>query len=119
LAFNSERALYGLVALYIEGRGIDFVMEGFSYTRSVYIISDQAEKIASQLLTGLGRGVTAFHGWGAYTGQEREILLCVVTRGGVSPLKELVYKVDPQAFRIVSPESEVVGRGFKPLGESP
>jgi len=119
LAFNWERALYGLVALYIEGQGIDFVMEGFSYTRSVYIISDQAEKIPAQLLTGLGRGVTAFHGRGMYTRQEREILLCVVTQGEVSPLKELVYEVDPQAFLIVSPASEVVGRGFKPLEENP
>ena len=95
------------------------IMEGFSYTRSVYNISDQAKKIATQLLAGLGRGVTAFHGRGMYTGQEREILLCVVTQGEMSPLKELVYKVDPQAFLIVSPASEVVGLGFKPLEESP
>ncbi len=54
-----------------------------------------------------------------YTGQEREIHLCVVTQGEVSPLKELVYKVDPQAFLIVSPAREVVGRGFKPLEEHP
>lgn len=54
-----------------------------------------------------------------YTGQEREIHLCVVTQGEVSPLKELVYKVDPQAFIIVSPAREVVGRGFKPLEEHP
>jgi hypothetical protein len=52
---------------------------------------------------------------GIYTGQEREILLCVVTRGEVSLLKGLVYKVDPQTILIISPASEVVGRGLKPL----
>jgi uncharacterized membrane-anchored protein YitT (DUF2179 family) len=62
------------------------------------------------------RGVTALHGRGMYTQQEREVLMVAVTVTEIAQLKALVNAEDPDAFVIVTPAQEVLGRGFQPLG---
>ncbi|MBC6939622.1 MAG: DUF2270 domain-containing protein [Chloroflexi bacterium] len=79
------------------------------------IITDQAEAVSERILTDLKRGVTAVSGKGMYTGQEKSILLCALTVTEVYNLKAAVAKKDPNAFVIVSPAQEVLGRGFIPL----
>ena len=79
------------------------------------IVTDKAETVSSRILTDLKRGVTAMSGKGMYTGQERAVLLCAITVTEVHNLKAAVAKEDPQAFVIVSPAQEVLGRGFNPL----
>jgi uncharacterized membrane protein len=81
------------------------------------IITSNAETVSARILKDLGRGVTALSGKGMYTGQERSVLLCALTATEVHTLKSAVVKEDPQAFVIVSPAQEVLGRGFAPLGE--
>lgn len=81
------------------------------------IITTQAEAVSNRILTDLGRGVTALIGKGMYTGQERAVLMCALTVTEVHNLKSAVAKEDAQAFVIVSPAQEVLGRGFAPLDE--
>ncbi|NLA27224.1 MAG: YitT family protein, partial [Firmicutes bacterium] len=81
----------------------------------VLIITSHAEEMNRRLLRGLGRGVTRFSGRGGYTGEEREILLCIVTRPQVARLKELIYELDPSAFVIIGNAGEVHGEGFKEI----
>jgi len=81
------------------------------------IITSQAETVSKRILTDLGRGVTAMQGKGMYTGSERSILMCALTVTEVHNLKTAVAKEDPQAFVIVSPAQEILGRGFNPLEE--
>ncbi len=81
------------------------------------IITDKAEVVASRILTDLKRGVTSLAGKGMYTGREHSVLLCAVTVTEVNNLKIAVAKEDPNAFVIVSPAQEVLGRGFNPLEE--
>lgn len=79
------------------------------------IISNKAESVSKRILTDLGRGVTAMQGKGMYTGQDRSILMCALTVTEVHNLKNAVAKEDSQAFVIVSPAQEILGRGFNPL----
>jgi hypothetical protein len=82
------------------------------------IITNKADTVSKRILTDLGRGVTAMSGKGMYTGQKRAILLCALTVTEVHNLKTAVAKEDAQAFVIVSPAQEILGRGFNPLDES-
>ncbi|NWG33965.1 MAG: DUF2270 domain-containing protein [Chloroflexi bacterium] len=82
-----------------------------------HIITTKAEAVAQRILNDLGRGVTAVSGKGMYTGADRFILMCALTVTEVHNLKAAVAKEDPQAFVIVSPAQEVLGRGFNPLAE--
>ncbi|MEP7133528.1 MAG: DUF2270 domain-containing protein [Chloroflexota bacterium] len=81
------------------------------------IITDKAEAVSTRILSDLRRGVTAMQGKGMYTGNDRSVLMCALTVTEVHNLKSAVAKEDPQAFVIVSPAQEILGRGFNPLEE--
>lgn len=81
------------------------------------VITEKPKLVADQILTDLRRGVTALPGKGMFTGQNRSVLLCAITISEVHNLKAAVAKEDPNAFVIVSPAQEVLGRGFNPLEE--
>ncbi|HXF84371.1 MAG TPA: DUF2270 domain-containing protein [Anaerolineales bacterium] len=81
------------------------------------VITNKAQAVANRILTDLQRGVTAIPGKGMYTGADRTVLLCALTVTEVHNLKTVVAKEDPQAFVIVSPAQEILGRGFLPLEE--
>jgi uncharacterized membrane protein len=82
-----------------------------------FVITSQAEAVSNRILADLGRGVTAMSGKGMYTGTDRAVLMCALTVTEVHNLKTAVAKADPQAFVVVSPAQEVLGRGFHPLAE--
>ena len=81
------------------------------------IITDKTEAVSNRILTDLHRGVTAMPGKGMYTGKEHSVLMCALTITEAHNLKSAVAKEDPQAFVIVSPAQEILGRGFNPLEE--
>lgn len=81
------------------------------------VITGKAEEVSKRILSDLGRGVTAMQGKGMYTGSERTVLMCALTVTEAHNLKAAVAKEDPQAFVIVSPAQEILGRGFNPLAE--
>jgi hypothetical protein len=80
------------------------------------IVTEHPQAIADHVLTDLRRGATALHGRGMYTQQERDVLMVAVTVTEMAQLKSLVKLHDPNAFVIVAPAQEVLGRGFKSLG---
>jgi hypothetical protein len=80
------------------------------------IVATKPKEVADRILKDLKRGVTALHGRGMYSEQERDVLMVAVTLTEMGQLKALVSDVDPNAFVIVSPAKEVLGRGFQPLG---
>jgi uncharacterized membrane protein len=82
------------------------------------IIANKPQAVSDRILKDLHRGVTALHGRGMYTQQEREVLMVAVTVTEMAQLKALVSAEDPNAFVIVSPAREVLGRGFQPLGRA-
>jgi len=79
------------------------------------VITDRAQAVSDQILKELNRGVTAMPGTGMYTGKSHSVLLCALTVTEANHLKAVVSATDPQAFVIVSPAQEILGRGFLPL----
>lgn len=114
IVFQSvELMLYALISIVVSGKLIDGVVEGFNYSKGVYIISENSDRIAQRILAELDRGVTGLAGRGIYSDQAREILLCVVGRAEEIRLKRLVKEEDPKAFVIIADVHEVLGEGFK------
>lgn len=111
--FNAELALYALLALLVTSKVIDLVQEGISYAKAAYIITVKPEEITRAIFRELERGVTALPAQGMYTGEKRPLLICVVGKTEESRLKELVYRIDPQAFVFITDTHEVLGEGFK------
>jgi len=109
---SAELSLYALISLFLTTYIIDLIQEGPSTAKVFFVMSSRAETVAGNIMNELGRGVTFFQGRGGYTDQVREVLLCVVSIGEVTRLKELIHNVDPQAFVIVADAHEVLGEGF-------
>ncbi|MHC1783040.1 MAG: YitT family protein [Anaerolineaceae bacterium] len=114
-AFGWEKALYGLVAIYVSGLAAEIASEGSEIFRTALIVTNCAETVSASILSTLERGVTILPGTGAYTGQPRPVLYCVITRSEVNQLKTLVHEADPTAFMVIGTAHEALGEGFRPL----
>ncbi len=115
LSFGWKSALYAVVALYVGGLAAEFAAEGVRTTRTVLIITTNPQPVAQRVISELQRGVTMWEGQGMYSGQERQILFCTVSRAEVNPIKAIVHEADPQAFVVIGEAYEALGEGFKPL----
>jgi len=115
LVFGWKEALYALITLYFSGIVAETVTEGGGMVRTALIVTSQPEVVSRQILDTLERGVTILPGTGAYTGVERPILYCVVTRSEIAQLKVIVHEADAQAFMVIGQAHEALGEGFKPI----
>lgn len=111
--FGLENALFSMLTYYIAFRTIDIVVKGFEDMKSMYIISDHTTDIADAIGDRLGRGVTYLHGEGAYSGDDKRIILCVFTRLEETKVKDIIREFDPSAFIISNDVAEVRGGRFK------
>ena len=111
--FSWNRAMYSLIAYFIAFKVIDIVIAGLDESKSVWIISDHSQVIGETILARLGRGVTYLKGEGAYTGDTKKVIFCVINRLEEAKLKTIIEELDPTAFLAVANISEVRGGRFK------
>lgn len=114
LAFgNFELALLGFLNLYVSTRTIDLVLEGLSYTRAMFIISDAATEISAAITGTMNRGVTLLDAHGGHTGTPRRVIFTVMSKREVLRARDIAHAVDPTAFIIITDVYEVLGEGFR------
>lgn len=111
--FGWDRAMYSLIAYYIAFKMIDVTIEGFDESKSVWIISDNYREIGDAIMNRLGRGVTYLEGEGAFTGSNKKVIFCVITRLEEAKMKSIVDEHDPSAFLAVGNIHDVKGGRFK------
>jgi len=111
---NIENALYAGIALFVTSKVIDLILYGTDGAMLLIIISRTPEILAERLLRDVDAGVTFAKGSGAYTGEEKRIIICAIKKHHFHMAKDLVKREDPSAFMIVTSASEVFGEGYKP-----
>ncbi|NEY70808.1 YitT family protein [Bacillus mesophilus] len=111
--FGWDRAMYSLIAYFIAFKTIDVTVMGLDESKSAWIISDQHIEIGDAIMARLGRGVTYLSGEGAYTGDDKKVIFCVITRLEEAKLKSIVEELDSGAFLDVGNIAEVKGGRFK------
>ncbi|HAK00097.1 MAG TPA: YitT family protein, partial [Bacteroidales bacterium] len=109
--------LYSWIAIYVTGKVIDGVMEGVSYEKTLFIISDKYEEISQKILFDLNRGGTLLEAKGMYNKAEKKVIFVNVSRREVVILQEYIRELDPDAFITVMDATEILGKGFKSLHE--
>ncbi|MDR7071789.1 YitT family protein [Fictibacillus barbaricus] len=114
--FSWDRAMYSLIAYFIAYKTIDVTITGLEESKSAWIISDSHEEIGEAILHRLGRGVTYLKGKGAYTGDDKGVVFCVITRLEEAKLKDIVDEFDTSAFLAIADIAEVKGGRFKKKG---
>lgn len=113
IVFDIQAAMVALIALYISTKVMDMVLKGWNTEQQMMIISDEIGEIAHHICHDMERGATILEATGAYTGEKRGMLYCVVTRAEIMQVKAIVAQADPTAFVTVSDAYEVMGEGFK------
>ncbi|KAB7709260.1 DUF2179 domain-containing protein [Bacillus aerolatus] len=111
--YTWDRAMYSILAYVVAAKAIDIVVAGMEESKSAWIISDEAREIGDAINSRLGRGVTYLHGEGAYTGDDKKVIFCIITRLEESKLTTIVEEIDPSAFLALADISEVRGGRFK------
>ncbi|OOE12362.1 YitT family protein [Fictibacillus arsenicus] len=114
--FTWDRAMYSLIAYFIAYKTIDLTITGLEESKSAWIISENHKEIGDAILHRLGRGVTYLKGEGAYTGDEKGVVFCVITRLEEAKLKDIVDEFDTSAFLAIADIAEVKGGRFKKRG---
>ena len=115
--FDPEILIYSVLAIFVQSYFANLLLYGTQGARMLYIITTKQQKISERINKELHSGVTCLRGKGAYTDDDREVLLCAMRRQNLPGAKEIVLEEDPQAFMIVTGANQVLGKGFKALDE--
>jgi uncharacterized membrane-anchored protein YitT (DUF2179 family) len=113
---NIELTLFSAISMYVSGQMVDKVQSGSNVSKTAMIVSKQCEDIAAEIINNLNRGCTYLLGKGAYTGENRDIIMVTIARTQLPRLKEIVFQIDPNAFITINETIEVLGQGFKKSG---
>jgi uncharacterized membrane-anchored protein YitT (DUF2179 family) len=105
--------LYALFLLFVSGRLVDAIIDGFDYARAAFIISDKNDEIAKVIMNDFSRGATAVKARGLYKNVDREIIFTVVALRELGKLTNTIKQIDPHAFVTVNNVHEVLGEGFR------
>ena len=106
--------LYAIVAIFVQSKIIDMIVYGSQESRLLMIFSDRYEEISKRLLEQ-SRGVTLLNGEGAYSGDDRQVIVTAIYKRDFSKVKRIIKETDPAAFVVVTNAGEVFGKGFSKL----
>ena len=113
LVFGVEEVMLGMIYIYASSAAIDrVVVPQYGEAVAVYIISDKVEELCNYIHIDLYRGTTLLTAVGGYTGNDRKVILTVVSKQEYVKLNNYIEKIDPSAFVIVSEAKEIKGEGF-------
>lgn len=113
--YGAQIALTSMLAMFVSNTAFNFALRGVNHNMSVFIISEKWEEIAPHVMSDMHRGVTFLYGEGAYTGQPRRVVYCIVKTTELARLKAIVKMHDNKALFSIIETKDVVGRGFGAL----
>lgn len=112
---DMDLALYAAIATIISSFCLDLVLYGRDEAKLVYLITDHEKAIADRLMEELEIGVTYLQGQGAYTRDNKKVILCAMQKRLLPKVQEIAMEEDPFVFLIVTSASEIFGEGFKDI----
>ena len=113
LIFKDLRLVsYTLLFDFIVSRVIDLIGEGGYAGKGFMIITNRPDQLAKAINDDLGRGVTFISGQGYYSQEDLKIIYCIVGRNEIVKMKEMIHRIDPQAFITITEAHEILGEGF-------
>ena len=113
LIFKDLRLVsYTLLFDFIVSRVIDLIGEGGYAGKGFMIITKRPDHLAKTINDDLGRGVTFISGQGYYSQKDLKIIYCIVGRNEIVKMKEMIHRIDPQAFITITEAHEILGEGF-------
>ena len=104
-----EPALYSILTYVSAARTLDFILHGIEEFTAITIMSAAPQRIKDAIIEEMGRTVTVYKAHGGKSGEDREILYCVVTRLEIGRVMRIIDGFDPSAFVVQHPLANVRG----------
>lgn len=112
LVFNVKTGLYSLLGLIMRSALIDNFIESFNRSKYFHVVTSNATCICDFIQNDLQRGTTIVNATGAFTGDDKYIILTVLSPSQAVKLRNFIKEHDPKAFLLISNTSEIIGKGF-------
>ena len=109
--------LYSLLMIYASSRVVAYMLDGASYDKLLFIISDHHDPLKKFIIEELDRSATYIKSKGMYTDTVRDMIFLVVSRKEVRQVQHKIKEIDPRAFVVVTDAYETFGEGFKQFPE--
>lgn len=113
--FGIEKGIYAGICVLLNGLVIDKVISGFNTCHQVIIFTQKTDILKEYIINEIDRGCTIFNGKGGYTGEEKDVVYCVLGRSQLMKVRRFVRENEPNAFVIVNDAHDVLGKGFVDL----
>ncbi|MGI5893095.1 MAG: YitT family protein [Candidatus Merdivicinus sp.] len=113
VAFGMETGLFSITGLLMKSLVIDYVIESINMCKYFTIVCENPEEICRYIHQTLGHSATVVDAKGAYSGQEKYLVLTVIKRYEAVQLRRIVKTLDPTAFMMITNTSEIIGKGFR------
>lgn len=111
-------SLYSLICIFVASRVIDYVIDGASYDKLLFIIGNtHSESLREYIINDMERGGTYIKSSGMYSNDEKEMIFLVVSRREVAQVQRKIREIDPTLFLVVTDAYDTYGEGFKPFPE--
>ena len=115
--FGSHSAAYAVFAVFLSSKVMDLILTGMRAGKQIWIISEEYQKIGSQILEELHRGVTSLDGRGVYSNRKKNVLVCLASAREIARILQIVEKNDDNAFVFIQDVKEIMGEGFVKIGK--
>jgi uncharacterized membrane-anchored protein YitT (DUF2179 family) len=112
ILFDLPTAFYSGVFMWVNSWTLEKVQSGFSQHRALFIVTSRPEEVGEGIRKRLNRGVTFLEGMGGFSHKPLLVVYSVINMYELGRVKDLLYEIDPEAYLMVNPTSEVIGRRF-------
>lgn len=113
LVFGSiETGLYAIIVIFVSTKVIDSMIYGTGNGKMLMVVTDKADEVSKAIISSSRRGVSIIPAIGAYTGESKNVLLCVARKHEISGIIKTIKSIDDKTFIIVSEANEILGEGF-------
>ena len=108
-----DLALYGALALFISSYSVNRLIQKLNISKLAFVVTERGEELSRTLVTTSPRGITVLKATGAYTMEERHVLICAMKESETRAFREKILAIDPGAFVIFSESQQILGNGFR------
>ena len=109
---EAEDLLYGVLLLITISITLNKMLTLGTRKTQVMIISNEHQAVRQAILSKVDRGVTILHGEGGYGGDQKEVILTIVSNSELPKIQRVAREIDPSCFMVINQVNEVWGRGF-------
>lgn len=113
---NLDAVILGMLSSIVTTMVIDKIMYGLGAGKLVFVVTSHEAEVAQRIEEATGRGCTFLKGQGAYSLNEKYVVMCACNNSQVVPIRRAIHEIDKDAFLIITDSNEVYGEGFKAIG---